>query len=223
MSTAHVDLYRRQDQHGHVERGIASFAHGHEAILADAFFHMDVAGTLLSHGGHVTKLTPSRQIVVAHEQPRLSGEGENALDRAIQSPSTCPREVTTGCSVIRHEQGVTDKGDSLPLNFDHVGHACRRMPWGVQGAGAQVANCKVLLVVEQHIELAAIASEAAVSIEQGAEDFLHLSNLAANCNSPSQGLLEIRRGRQMIGMYMGFENPLNRTPQLFHPRDQLVR
>jgi hypothetical protein len=43
VAGAHVDLHRRQDQHRHVERGVARGAHGDELVLADAVAHVDVA------------------------------------------------------------------------------------------------------------------------------------------------------------------------------------
>ncbi|MNT64495.1 hypothetical protein D3C72_2024000 [compost metagenome] len=69
------------------------------------------------------------------------------------------------------------------------------MPRGVQGTGLQTADGKRLLIIEQHIELAAIAGKPLVGIEQRTKDLLHLGNLTANSNLATQGLFEIRRRR----------------------------
>ncbi|MNJ49407.1 hypothetical protein D3C77_446340 [compost metagenome] len=184
---------------------------------------MDVAGALFGHAGHVAQLTATGQVVMAHEQSGISGEGEYALDRAIQRAGAGTGEVATGGAVVGHEQGVADKGDALAIDLHHIGHACRGVPRGVQRARLQRADGKSLLIVEQHIELTAIAGEATVGIEQRAEDFLHLGDLATDCNLPTQRLFEVGRGGQVIGVYMGFQYPLDLATERFHPAHQLVR
>jgi hypothetical protein len=65
------------------------------------------------------------------------------------------------------------------------------MPGGVQGAGMQVADAKAFLIDEQHIELAAVAGEPGLGIEQRAEHFLHLGDLRTDAGMAAELFLEV--------------------------------
>jgi hypothetical protein len=62
------------------------------------------------------------------------------------------------------------------------------------------------------VELAAIAGEAAAGIEQLAEHLLHLADVAADGDAPAELLLEVGRGRQVVGVGMGFQYPFDPAP-----------
>ena len=72
----------------------------------------------------------------------------------------------------------------------------------------EMADGETVPILEEHIELAAIARNIDC-VENGAEDLLHLLD-ALTDRHPGAGLeLDIGGAREMIGMNMGFENELD--------------
>ena len=63
-------------------------------------------------------------------------------------------------------------------------------------------------VVEQPVELAAVALELGAGIEDLAEHVLHDGDVLADAELAAELLLDIGRGRKMIGMDVGLENPI---------------
>ncbi|MNV89284.1 hypothetical protein D3C71_1835670 [compost metagenome] len=96
------------------------------------------------------------------------------------------------------------------------------MTWGMQRTGMQVADAETFFVHQQDIELTAITGEAGFSVEQVTEHLLHLSDVSADGCVPTELFLQIRRCRKMIGMDMGFQDPLHLRAQGFYPGNQTV-
>ena len=73
-------------------------------------FYMGVAGSLVANRRLPSEVIPPwRPVVVAHEEPRLSRQGQQSLDRAAECARIAAREVRTCSAVIRYEQRVADK------------------------------------------------------------------------------------------------------------------
>ena len=89
-------------------------------------------------------------------------------------------------------------------------------------AQLQCAEWHVLAVGKQMIELTAITSHRRFGIEQCAKDLLHRLDVLTDTNLATEMFFQVRRGRQVIGMDMGFQYPLDRGTQFAHPGDQLV-
>ena len=70
------------------------------------------------------------------------------------------------------------------------------------------AKLQYVTIFKQPIKLTAIALEVCASIEDFAECILHIGDLCADGNFATKFGLQIRRRREVIGMNMGLEYPL---------------
>ncbi len=181
---------------------------------------MHVVLALGGDGGLVEiLLAPGRLVVMAHEHPGLAWQGEQLLDRLVQGARVAAGKIAAGGAVVGHEQGVTDEGGVT----DDVGHAGRGVARGVEGAGLHVADLEAVAVVEQVIELTAIGGEPAACVEQLAEGVLHHGDAITDRQFAAQLLLEIGRRAQMVGVHMGFQQPLHPQVLVAHVVDQALR
>jgi hypothetical protein len=78
-------------------------------------------------------------------------------------------------------------------------------------------------VFEQRIELRSVALELGPFVEHFAERLLNDHDLVADTNLSTQLLLKVRRGAQVIGMDMGFDDPVKRQPAVLDFCNQGVR
>ena len=76
--------------------------------------------------------------------------------------------------------------------------------------------------MKQTIELTAISGEFAARIEQAAKGVLYDGDLVADRQRPAQPLFQVRRGAQVVGVHMGFEQPLHLEVVLAHKVDQAL-
>ena len=93
---------------------------------------------------------------------------------------------------------------------------------GVCSACAAMSPAEPVAIGEQPVELAAVALELRAGVEDLAEHFLHDGDVAADRQHAAELLLEIGRGRQMVGMHMGLEQPFHLEPVFVHKGDQPV-
>ncbi|MNE29000.1 hypothetical protein D3C80_1224650 [compost metagenome] len=183
---------------------------------------VNIAAALLGHGRDVLHRAPARQVVVAQEQPGLVGEGQQAADRPVQGACVGAGEVAARRTVVGHEQRVADEHRRFTTIHHHITHACRGVPRGVQGTGVQVADAKTFLVLKQYIELAAVPGKTRLGIEQRAEDFLHLGDVRTDGGVAAKFFLQVGGCRKVIGVNMGFQNPLHLATQRLNLGDQAV-
>jgi hypothetical protein len=87
----------------------------------------------------------------------------------------------------------------------------------------QAADREALAVDEQMIELAAVALKLRPGVEDLAEDVLHDTNVLANAERAAEPFLHVRRGREVIRVDVGLEDPLDLKPLVPDERDDLVR
>src|SRR5690606_10000239 len=106
------------------------------------------------------------------------------------------REIATGGAVVRHEQGVANKG-GIP---DHVCQAGWRVARRVQNPAFQIADGEGVAFLKQAVKLAAVPSKLGASIEGLAKDFLDIRNPGANSGLAAKPFMEIRRRRQVVCM-----------------------
>src|SRR3546814_5740945 len=72
------------------------------------------------------------------------------------------------------------------------------------------------------IELTSILGHVVTGIEQRAKGLLHGGDATADADLASKLFFQVRRRREVVGVDMGFKNPLNLGVQLGHPGDQRV-
>jgi hypothetical protein len=63
-------------------------------------------------------------------------------------------------------------------------------------------------ILEQRVELRAVALELGAFVEDLAEGVLHHGDLVADADLAAELLLDVGRGRQVVGMDMGLDDPL---------------
>lgn len=78
--------------------------------------------------------------------------------------------------------------------------------------GLDVPEREELSVLEEMVELAAVAFHVG-RVEHGAEDLLHLADLLADPDTSAGLELDVSRARQMVGMVVGLEHPIDREPE----------
>jgi hypothetical protein len=98
------------------------------------------------------------------------------MDRAVQGPGVAAGEVAARRAVVGHEHGVAGK-DSVA---DDIGQTGRGMAGHMQHRGLQPADLEPVAVVEQMVELAAVAAEVGPFVEDLAEHRLDGEDLMAD-------------------------------------------
>src|SRR3546814_11694925 len=93
----------------------------------------------------------------------------------------------------------------------------------MQHGEQNIADHQFIPVLEQTVELRAVALELGTFIEDFSEDALHRHDLAPDCPLTAKFLLQIGRGRQVVRVRVGLEAPVDGTPLLLHTGDNLVR
>ena len=205
MPGAYVDLNRRQDQRGQIQRGIAGGAHGHKLVFADAVFDMNVVAALRRHRGLPLRLARLGRVVMADADQRFWRQLQDALDRAVQLARIAARKVGPGRAHIGHEQGIADKHGAV----DPISHISRRVTGHQQRGGRHRANHEGLTVAKQVVELAAVRGKTRFEIKHLAKHRLHALNMLANGGTSAGLLLHMLRRRKVVGMGVSLQNPVH--------------
>jgi hypothetical protein len=103
-----VHLQGVQDEPGHgsvLSIASRSATNSASVLIARCEFDRFCSVNMLS-----PRFTASGPIVVAGEETRLVGEGQNRLDRLPQDHRVTPGEVRACRAEVRHEDGVMDEG-----------------------------------------------------------------------------------------------------------------
>ena len=204
VARAHIGLQRWQDQSGHPQLRIARGAHGHEVFERFARADMDIHRLLFAHCGFPSEFIAAWGLVImAYENPRVVGQGQDFLNRVIQILGRPTGEIATRSAEIGHEQRVTDKSRIA----DYIGQASGGMAGRVQHIRAQLSDVDRVTFIEQRIKLRSVALESGPFVEYLAECILHDGDIGPDPDLAAQMLLQIGGGRQMIGMHMAFEDP----------------
>ena len=83
------------------------------------------------------------------------------------------------------------------------------MARGVQNTPLETTNGKGVAFLEQLVELAAIALEFCAGIKRLAKYLLNIANVGTNSGFAAQFVMQVRRRRQVIRVYVGFQDPLD--------------
>ena len=89
-----------------------------------------------------------------------------------------------------------------------MGHASWGVTGSVQCVTLQVAHGVLIAVFEELIKLRAVALELTAFVKNFSEGFLYDNNVFANTDLAANFFLNIGRCRQMVGVHVGFNNPL---------------
>ena len=143
-------------------------------------------------------------VVVADEEARLRRERQQLLDRAVEGARVAAGEVGPRRAVVGHEQGVAAE-DRVA---DPVGDAGRGVARRVEHRGVDAADLEGLAVDEEVVELAAVAGNVG-GVEHRPEDLLDLADMLADTDLRAGLQLDIGGARQVVGMGMGLEHPLD--------------
>src|SRR3546814_7617377 len=101
--------------------------------------------------------------------------------------SDLTREIGTCGPEIRHEDRVADESGIA----DDEGHVCRGVARNVQRNTFQLANLERLAIVEQLVELRAVAFEVGTGVEQLTKHLLHANDRSEEHTSELQSLMRI--------------------------------
>ncbi|EXI71514.1 MAG: hypothetical protein AW07_03576 [Candidatus Accumulibacter sp. SK-11] len=96
------------------------------------------------------------------------------------------------------------------------------MSWGVHDRDAQAADHDRLAIGKEMVELAAVGGESRSGVEQLAEHALHDGHLPADRCPSAELFLEVGSGREVIGVNVRLEDPLDAGAGLGDAVDQSV-
>src|SRR3546814_7408891 len=85
-----------------------------------------------------------------------------------------------------------------------------------------VADPKRFAIPEQMVELRAVGGEGLLKVEDLLEYPLHLGDVRADADPAAERRLQVRRGREVVGMGVGLEDPVDRETLFAHERDDPV-
>ncbi len=175
-------------------------------------------GPLLTNRGLPLDVAAIGAVIMAHEQAHLGRQRQHALDRVVEHARIPTREISTRRAAIRHEQSISHKGGIA----NHMGHAGRRMAGCIKDKSLHPADAVAVTILEQGVELAAIALEFGAFIEDLAEGVLHHGDLVTDADFSAQFLLNIGGRRKVIGMDMGLDQPFKCQAVFLDMGDDLI-
>ena len=92
----------------------------------------------------------------------------------------------------------------------------------IHRAGRQRTNAEMLAVSQQAIKLRTICRKIRLRVKNALEYLLHRIDVITDGRFATQMLFQIRRRRQMIGMGMGLEYPIDRELVFANKGNHLV-
>ena len=128
-----------------------------------------------------------------------------------------PEIAARGANVGR-EQGVADERRVA----DDVRQAVTGMSGRRDRAQAQRTDREFIAVIEQSVELAAVRDEVIAQPEHLLEVRLHVDDAASDRDRCTGGIVQVPGCAQMVGMRMGFQDPLDTQRTLPHEREHRV-
>ena len=127
------------------------------------------------------------------------------------------REVGACAAEIGHEERVADETGIA----NDVSHASRRMARGRDDARHDLPYLEGLAVGEQVVELAAVSGEV-LEVENAFERLLHGRHTRTDGRLAAELLAQVGSTGQMIGMYVGLEDPVDAEPVVPYVRDDFI-
>ena len=146
-------------------------------------------GNLFGHSGFPANFPTVGAIVVAHEQPRRTGQRQHATYRPKQCPRIAAGKIGPGRPAIGHEQRVADKGRIAHHMRCTGGCMARRM----DDKGGHSADLIGIAIFEQPVKLTAIPLKIGPFVEHLSKRVLNDGYVFADANLAAQFALNIGR------------------------------
>ena len=119
---------------------------------------------------------------------------------------------------IGHEEGVADEHRVA----DAIGHVGGGVAGDMHGAGGEGADVECFAVGKQVAELGAVELELRLEVEDLLEHALHGADAFADGDGSAQLPLQVGRGGKVVGVGVGFQQPLGAQAVLAHIGDDAV-
>ena len=142
---------------------------------------------------------------MAQEQPRLFRQRQQLLNRSIQRACVAAWKIRSRRARVGSEERVADEGGVA----DHISETVLGVAWRCHRAHQQRANFERFFIVQQSIELTAVAGEARLQTKQGGETFLQSSDTVPDRNLCASPLFQIGGAAEMVGVHMSFQDPID--------------
>src|SRR3546814_6529804 len=137
---------------------------------------------------------------------RISDWSSDACPSDLIEPGGIPaREVGASRAIVGHEQGVADERGVA----HHIGEIVRGMPRHVKRDQRDLAYHQLFAVGNELVELRTVARELGAFVEYLPEHTLDGDDFPTDDELAAKLFLKIGRGRKVIGMGMGLENPVD--------------
>ena len=130
--------------------------------------------------------------------------------RVVKAGRVATGKITTGRSIGRGKQRVADKNGI----FDQVADAVGGVPGRFDYPDGQRADFERVSLGQQAVELAAIGRHAR-HVEHSGKRLLHLTDSVTTGNAGPAALPDQVRRRQVIGMGMRFQHPVDAAVHVF--------
>ena len=124
-------------------------AKGNELRFTARLGKVNVLGALASHGAFPTGRATSRHVVMAREQARVIGQGQDAFDCTPERVCVASGKIATRRAEIRHEKRIMYEGDVA----HDVSNRRQSMARGEQDVRLQIADVEDIAVGEQPVPL----------------------------------------------------------------------
>lgn len=145
---------------------------------------------------------------MADEDAGFVRQAQDLLDAVEHRLGRTARKVAARRAEIGHEERVAHEGRIA----DHIGQAGGRVAGRVQHVAPHLPDVQAVALGEEAVELAAVALELGTLVEDLAEGVLNHRDLLADPDPAAQPLLDIGRGREVVGVDMRLEDPLQIEP-----------
>ncbi|MNR12406.1 hypothetical protein D3C85_1287590 [compost metagenome] len=103
-----------------------------------------------------------------------------------------------------------------------IGHVGRRVAGHRDGLRLQLADGKGVAIGKKVVKLPTVGGEAGFEIENALEHALHAVDLLADGDAAAQLLFQVGGGGQVVGVGVGFDDPVQRQLLLAHEVQQPV-
>ena len=151
---------------GRIRRGmprlrVARCAHCHEGFYVYAVTDMDVASPMVDDGRLPGEgLALGRFVIVAEEQERMLGQGQQPPDRPVERSGVVAWKVGPRGAVVGHEVGIADESGVAY----HIGQVKHGMTRHMEDNGLEVAE--TVAILEQPVERRSVAGKVGIDLER---------------------------------------------------------
>src|SRR3984893_16705312 len=200
---ANIDLQCRQNELRHRQGPVALLAEIDEPILR-LVSDVRVRAFLFGYSTFPARMAAARLVIVPGEHARLIWQCKDDLDALPELLGVTARKIRAGRTALRHEQRVMHESSIT----DQIGDRGERMAWREHDLRSERADLETLAIREQVVPERPLARYRRPVVDRGPK-LLHIAQVIANRHRRPGLPLEVRRRREMVGMDVCVENPLD--------------